>query len=218
LLDIGGQGRYSPQDLTALARFEWFELDYRSHMMPNQLDGIKIAHESRIGLRGFSLAIGIATITALIGSWLSCLHIFYTYGATTANVNTWYAAMGRVPYELLNNRVHNPTMTDVPRVLAAGFGAGVTTLLTILRARFVWWPFHPIGYVVANTYTMDWLWCPTLLGWTCKALILRYGGVRLFRATLPFFIGLVIGDILIAALWTLFFLALNIPGFRTFPI
>jgi ABC-type Co2+ transport system permease subunit len=193
-------------------------MDYRSHPMPNQLDGLKIARESRVSLRGFSLAIALATVSALAGSWLSCLHIFYTYGATSANVNTWYAGMGRAAYELLNNRINNPTMTDVPRVLAALVGAGVTALLTALRARFVWWSLHPIGYVVANTFTMDWLWCPTLIGWLAKSLVLRYGGVRLFRTVLPFFIGLVIGDILIAALWTLLFLILNIPGFRTFPI
>jgi hypothetical protein len=218
LLDIGGQGRYGPQDLTALARFEWFELDYRSHMMPNQLDGMKIARSAGLSLRGLSLALALATLAALIGSWLSCLHIFYTYGATTANVNTWYAGNGRVAYDLLNNRVHNPTMTDVPRVLAALAGGGVTAALSVLRARFTGWPFHPIGYVVANTHTMDWLWCPTLIAWVAKSLALRYGGVRLFRAALPFFIGLVVGDFLIAAIWTLLFLALNIPGFRTFPI
>lgn len=218
LFDIGGAGHHNAQNIVALGRFEWFEMDYRSHMMPNQLDAMKIARSSHVSLRGLSVAIALATLAALVGSWLSCLHIFYTYGATTANVNTWYAGAGRTAFDLVNNRVHNPTPTDMPRVLAVLAGAGVTAALTFLRTQFASWPFHPIGYVVANTWTMDWLWCPTLIAWLCKALVLRYGGVRLFRTVLPFFIGLVVGDLLIAALWTLLFLALNIPGFRTFPI
>lgn len=218
LLDIGGQGRYRPADLTALSRFEWFEMDYRSHMMPNQMDGLKIAREAGLSLRGLSVALALATVSALAGSWLSCLHIFYTYGATTANVNTWYATMGRAPYELLENRLGNPTGTDTPRVLAALAGGAVTLALSLLRVRLTYWPLHPIGYVVANTFTMDWLWCPVLIGWLCKALTLRYGGVRGFRAVLPFFVGLAVGDILISALWTLLYLILGIPGYRTFPI
>jgi len=218
LFDIGGQGHFNAQNITALGRFEWFEMDYRSHMMPNQLDAMKIAHSANVSLRGLSVAIALATIAALVGSWLSCLHIFYTYGASTANVNTWYAGAGRTAFDLVNNRVHNPTPTDMPRVLAVLAGAGITAALTFLRTQFAGWPLHPIGYVVANTWTMDWLWCPTMIAWGAKALVLRYGGVRLFRSVLPFFIGLVVGDLLIAALWTLLFLALNIPGFRTFPI
>ena len=27
------------------------------------------------------------------------------------------------------------------------------------RQRFIWWPFHPIGYAIAGTATMEWLWC-----------------------------------------------------------
>ncbi|MDQ2799565.1 MAG: hypothetical protein M3Y13_07985, partial [Armatimonadota bacterium] len=219
LLDFGGFSHYNTQDLTALARLEWFEMDYRSHMMPNQLDAMKYCGSAGVSLRGLSLALGLATLAALVGSWLSCLHIFYTYGATTAKVNHWYADLGRVAYELLQTRVNNPSQpTDVPRIWAGGAGALVTWLLVLARARFVWWPLHPIGYLVANTFTMDWLWCPVLIGWACKALTLRYGGLKSYRFVLPFFVGLVVGDIVVSSLWTLLFLILNIPGYRTYPI
>ena len=219
LLDFGGFSHYNTQDLTALARLEWFEMDYRSHMMPNQMDAMKYARSAGVSLRGLSLAVALATVAALAGSWLSCLHIFYTYGAESARVNHWYADQGRVAYDLLQSRVNNPTQgTDVPRLWAGGAGALVTWLLVLMRARFVWWPLHPIGYLVANTFTMDWLWCPVLIGWACKALILRYGGLRAYRTALPFFVGLAVGDIVVSSLWTLLFLVLNIPGYRTYPI
>lgn len=218
MLDIGGQGHYGAQDLTGIARLSWFEQDYRSHMMPNQIDAMKYVSESGGSLRRLSLALGIATVMALLGSWISCLHIFYSYGASSAKVNTWYADNGRWPYEWLQNQLHNPLPTDVPRLWGTAVGGGVTLLLTVMRTRFVWWPLHPIGYVVAQTFTMDWLWCPTLIGWACKTLVLRYGGLNSYRRALPFFLGLVVGDIVISSLWTLLFLAMNIPGYRTFPI
>ena len=90
--------------------------------------------------------------------------------------------------------------------------------LSVLRTRFVWWPLHPIGYAVGNTDTMTWIWFPTLLGWLFKTLILRYGGINLYRSALPFFLGLVLGDYAISGLWALFFLATGLPGYRTFPI
>ncbi len=218
LLDIGGQTHYNGQDLTGLARLSWFEQDYRSHMMPNQMDAMKYMSDSRVSLRGLSLALGIATVIALLGSWLGCMHIFYTYGAASAKVNTWYSDQGRVAYSNLQNQLNNHTITDIPRLWGTLAGAVVTLLLTVMRTRFVWWPLHPIGYVVAQTFTMDWLWCPTFIGWACKSLVLRYGGMKSYRQALPFFLGLIVGDIVVSSLWTLLFLAFNIPGYRTFPI
>ena len=33
------------------------------------------------------------------------------------------------------------------------------------------------------------MWFPILLGWLCKALTVRYGGISGYRAVLPFFLG-----------------------------
>ena len=150
LLDIGGQVHYNGQDLMGLARLNWFEQDYRSHMMPNQMDAMKYIGDSGGSLRRLSLAIGIATVVALLGSWVGCLHIFYHYGASSAKVNTWYSDQGRVAYSNLQNQLNNHTVTDLPRIWGTLSGAAVTLLLTLMRTRFVWWPLHPIGYVVAQ--------------------------------------------------------------------
>ena len=93
-----------------------------------------------------------------------------------------------------------------------------TGFLMAMRLRFFWWPFHPVGYVLAETFTMNWLWCPTLIGWLIKALIQRYGGIKAFRKGIPFFVGLILGDYVISCLWALLGLALDIPTYRAFPI
>jgi hypothetical protein len=46
---------------------------------------------------------------------------------------------------------------------------------------------------------------------------LRYGGIKSYRAALPFFVGLILGDYLIASLWTLLGAATGVTMYRCFP-
>jgi len=48
---------------------------------------------------------------------------------------------------------------------------------------------------------------PFLIAWVAKVLVTRYGGLRLYRATLPLAIGLIVGDLLNTTLWNVVALA-----------
>ena len=89
-------------------------------------------------------------------------------------------------------------------------------LLAAAKARFFWWQFHPIGYALANSYALEYFWSAIFVGWLAKSLIVRYGGVRLYRQAIPFFIGLILGDYVIAALWSLIGWILGVSTYRTF--
>jgi hypothetical protein len=65
---------------------------------------------------------------------------------------------------------------------------------------------------------MPWLWCPTLLGWLIKLLLLRYGGMKAYRFAFPFFVGLILGDYVSGSLWALGGIALGVPTYRVAPI
>ena len=67
-------------------------------------------------------------------------------------------------------------------------------LLLYLRHRFLWWPIHPIGLPVGGTYVMFFAWSSMALGWLAKWIVLRYGGITLFRRLRPFFLGMVLGQ------------------------
>jgi uncharacterized protein DUF6784 len=98
-----------------------------------------------------------------------------------------------------------------------GAGALITLALAALRSRFAWWPFHPVGFALGNSFEMDLLWCQFLVGWLCKVVSLRYGGVQAYRAALPFFIGLILGDYVIASLWTILGSMTGATMYRCFP-
>src|SRR5207248_1973387 len=54
-----------------------------------------------------------------------------------------------------------------------------------------------------------------VLAWAIKTLVLRYGGMRLYRQSLPFFYGMILGDFLAGGLTTL---AGCIFGVNVYPI
>ena len=81
-------------------------------------------------------------------------------------------------------------------------GGTAMALLLFLRQRFVWWPLHPLGFPIASTLTIVYYgWLSIFLAWLFKTVILRYGGVRLYRTMVPFFLGLTLGEFFTAAMW-----------------
>jgi hypothetical protein len=206
------------ESMVALTQFQWLDLDYRCTIMPHQIEAMKIATETRMNQRHLVGAILIATVAATIGSWIGVLAIYYKFGAATAHVDEWRTSMGSSPWYLLDGWVNSPQKPDWTRLAGVLAGFVIVGLLMVARTRILWWPFHPVGYVLAGTFTMPWLWCPTLLGWLIKASILRYGGLRTYRVLLPFFIGLILGDYISGSLWAVLGCATGIQTYKVMPI
>lgn len=206
------------QNLVGLTQFQWMDLDYRTTMMPNQLEGMKLAQEARINPRHIAVAIVIATLIGALSAWVSILACYYRYGAGTANVDSWRTSMGNSPWNILSGWVNSPEQWDWPRLVGLGAGIAITGLLSAGRASFIWWPFHPSGYALAGTFTMPWLWSATFFGWVIKLLILRYGGMPAYRTAFPFFIGLILGDYVTGSLWAICGLLLGVSTYRVAPI
>jgi hypothetical protein len=100
-----------------------------------------------------------------------------------------------------------------------GLGFLTTLLLSALRLQFVWWPFHPIGYAIGfSRRTIDWMWFSIFLGWAVKLLILRMGGMNLYRRALPFFLGFILGEFTMGGVFG--FIGVLFPdtaGYQTYP-
>lgn len=220
LTEVAGKTHYSVPSMTMLTLFQWFDMDYRCMAMPHQMEAMKISGstQARMNNRHLVWVILWATLVATIASWWALLSIYYRYGAATGNVNDWRTNMGSAGFNILSDWIRNPTGFEMNRMYGVLGGMGFTGFLMLMRTRFLAWPFHPVGYVLAETSTMIWLWCPTLIGWLIKLLVLRYGGIQAFRRGIPFFIGLILGDYVISCLWALLGLYLGIPTYRAFPI
>ena len=91
------------------------------------------------------------------------------------------------------------------RIWATVIGAGIFALLAAARARFLWWPLHPLGFPFAIMPAMQRMWFSVAVGWLVKTIILRYGGAVLFRKLKPVFFGLILGQFVTAGLWYVFY-------------
>jgi len=72
--------------------------------------------------------------------------------------------------------------------LTSQWGAGlagfiIVAALSLIRTRFIWWPLHPIGFLLATGPANFWLreWNAFLEAWIAKYLTIRIGGSKLYE-------------------------------------
>jgi hypothetical protein len=77
----------------------------------------------------------------------------------------------------------------------AAYGTGIILMCTLMRLRFAWWPIHPIPFLLTNTWALSRLYHSFFIGWAIKAAILRIAGGEFYARSRPFFIGLIMGQL-----------------------
>lgn len=92
------------------------------------------------------------------------------------------------------------------------FGFSAAAVLSYLRLRFAWWPLHPIGYMMVQTFPVAVFWFSIFIGWLLKIVILRVGSVGFYKALRPACIGLLLGESAAAGFWLLTSVVLNSLG------
>ena len=212
-----GTRRLGPGTLTVFSLYKFFNRAYRSHPMPPQLEALKIAERRNINPRHIAAAILLATLIGSVSVFWVLLDNYYQHGAETGYYGPWALGFGRIIYRQLENWLNYPQETDLPALAFIGGGLGFTALLMFLRTRFLWWPLHPLGYAMANSWGMFNLWACLFVAWGLKAVILRHGGLKAYRQAIPFFLGLALGDYIFGSLWSIISIVANTTLYQFFP-
>ncbi len=183
-------------NLTVFTLFYWMARGYFPTMSGYQVEGFKIADEARIRQRTMILWMIVALLVGLVGAYYLHLQAYYSFGANILEGGTTEGGSrvraAAAAWESLSSWVDAHSVPDVRRTTAAGVGFIVTAALVLLRSMFLRFPLHPLGYVMVTSYGSP-IWGPFFLVWIIKTVILRVGGMRLYRQLIPFFLGLVIG-------------------------
>jgi hypothetical protein len=212
-----GTRRLGTGTLTVFSLYMFFNRAYRAHPMPQQLEALKISERRNINPRHIAASILLATFIGAVSVFWLLLDNYYRHGAETGYYGPWALGFGRGVYGQLENWLNYPQGTDAPALVFMGGGLGFTTFLMFLRSRFLWWPFHPLGYAMANSWGMFNLWSCLFVAWGLKALILRHGGLKAYRQAIPFFLGLALGDYILGSLWSIGSVLANTTLYQFWP-
>lgn len=179
-----------------------FIRDLRGVLLSPLMDNQKMAGETRLRQRSLLLPIAIAVVVAFVVASFFFLRLSYTMGHLTlyGYPNGNAKNMMTLTVSTVNGGTVAPGATEY-----AGLAVGVivTSLLVYCRATFSWFPLHPLAYAIAPTWTMIVFWIPCILAWIAKSLVLRFGGIDLFRRLAPFALGLILGEFSLAVLWAI---------------
>ncbi len=205
------------RNLTVLAFPEMiFMFEQQTILMPYLLQAYRLAEEVGVEQRWVYWGIALAVAVALPVAYWSALTTIYGHGAVS--LDDWYMRNGPLwPFRRLQSTILGGVERDWAAVTCALFGAGLMALLAWLQRSFLWWPLHPLGYVMGSTFTMGVMWFSIFVAWLVKLAVQKYGGFRLYRALRPLFIGLVVGEFLAAAFWVAVDAFTGLTGHNIFP-
>jgi len=202
-----GIRRMSPGSLTAMSMLWWLTRSQNSHVMPHQLEAFKLSEHAGIDTRRLWVFMLVAAVLGAFICSFVVLDTGYRHGGSASFANEAY---GR-----LSAWLNNPRSTDVPASAFMGIGFLFTLFLLWMKRRFLWWPFHPLGYAVTQgDWAITYIWFSVFISWLLKSIILKYGGIKTHRSTVPIFLGLILGDFIMGATWGLIGLATGIPTYR----
>lgn len=201
-------------NLTIISFYYWLNRLNVSHPMPNQLEAFKIAERTNINRRSLVWVMMLAVVVGVLASFWVFLHLMYKHGALA--VHGYIVGIGREVFERrLERWIINPIDINWSGTKSMIIGAISTWILSVLRLRFMWWPFHPIGYVMtaATWGGLADFWFSVFLGWLIKFSLLKFFGLKAYQKAAPFFLGLVLGDYIFVSIWSLFGTIFGIPTY-----
>jgi hypothetical protein len=120
---------------------------------------------------------------------------------------------GFQPFDRLQNWLYNPTQPEIASGIGVGVGLVSSIVLASMRMRFIWWSLHPAGFAVSSSWSMNVFWSSVFISWAIKYFILKIGGLKLHRQSIPFFLGLMLGEFVIGSIWSLRGVIFHVPSY-----
>ncbi|NIQ98916.1 MAG: hypothetical protein GTN78_01750, partial [Gemmatimonadales bacterium] len=161
----------------------WLSYPFTTHHaqnpMPWTLETYKLADSGRMELRRLPWVLVAATAVVVPSLFWAALHVLYNIGAR-AGADPFASGHARqVPLQLAS-MLENPSGANTSLLGATGVGFVGTAVLMALKMRFHAWPLHPVAFPIASAWVMDSALPAVFIAWLVKAVIMRYGGLRLY--------------------------------------
>ncbi|MCM8764334.1 MAG: hypothetical protein NC830_03075, partial [Candidatus Omnitrophica bacterium] len=200
IISMWGSKNIPVSVLVALGLTYVYSSDLRTFPMVAGSMSLKIMDKFSGRKRYLFWAIMTAIFVNIVATMFFLLKISYKYGGI--NLNSWFFKGGpQAPLTYIADLIKNPTDSNTIGWLCRGIGLVVMSGFMFLRQQFLWWPLHPIGFVIGPVWLMDMLWFSIFIAWLIKKIILKYGGARAYEKSKYFFLGLPLGLYTCAGIW-----------------
>ncbi len=198
-------------------------------MAPVQVEMMELGRHFKVRPRdvGAGLTMGVLGGLFIGGFVLLC----WLYGFGGNNLKTtwpyeqnWYFDTFRVGEADADRAFAVGTLGKTPELQALNvsqnidakgltIGMGITGVVAFLRMKFMWFPFHPIGYVLASSFFMRTAWFIFFLAWLIRLILFRLGGAQVIRRGLvPFCVGMFLGCVASIAVFDVVGICLRVRG------
>ena len=183
-----GTARMSESTLVARGVVNW-------RLMSGWRLPVALPHVDRL-LSGKSWTYSLIFSSALIGLVAASLYtVWICYIQGGATFQTW--SLVGAPNEMYNliatELSEKRTVTDPGKIFVWLLGIGGSAVAISLQSWVSWWPIHPLGFMMMfDGYTRHHSF-QIFLVWLAKLVVLRFGGIGLYRRLRPVAYGLIVG-------------------------
>ena len=194
LIAMGGVQSYVVlSSLNWLGRF-WLP----SMLAESQIESFKWADAVNLRQRKMLYAVVAALAIGILGNFWAQITAMFRWGELNmfhgGPQGSFNAMVAQQYFGAMSTAVRSPEASRYAETAATGIGAIVTVGLLLLRTGSRFGALSPIGYLAATCWGQgNPFWWGFFLAWLMKVLILKWGGMPVFRRLIPGFLGLALG-------------------------
>ena len=200
IFDLAGVARVGGQNVTLMTMTSWTETRGTAAMtMPSVFMGFKLATLGGADRRLMFWSMYAGIVVSILASHVSCLYIIYHW--SVPKLGWWPSGSALSTTNSLARILESPEQMTAGGWASLAGGGGLTFFLVAMRQRFLWWPWHPLGFVAWLGWPIDRYWLSIFLGWLAKVMVVRLAGYKAFARLRPAAFGLILGICFILTVW-----------------
>jgi len=198
-----GSRTVGARNITAMGYMGWKIGDTASNTMANIFQGYRMIDLAWLKPRNVFWLMAASMVLSLFASHPPSLYAIYSH--SVPGLGWWPSGAGFSLPQGISQLILNPLEFKPYDYWHMGLGAGIVLLIHLLRQRFLWWPFHPLGYaaIMGPQFMGDRYGFSIFLGWLVKKAVKHFGGHKAYNAIRPAAIGIIVGNAVVLLTWTI---------------
>ncbi len=195
-VQVVGSGSMDPRDITTVALGEAYARNWRTLGMCAMAHIAKVDDEVGGTGKGAFGAISFALALALVTAIGVTLYLGYEVSGASNFIEPAFKAGSTRPFNNVVKFINNRQALTGTELGFLGIGSVISTFLMLAHHRLSWWALHPIGFAVVKSPFMNSSITAIFMVWVIKSILLRLGGIELYKKSIPAVMGVLVAFVL----------------------